>query len=471
MPHYRPKYRYKQGKRIKRGIPLIRFVLLVILCVIGGKFLKKNRPSSTKAIQSASVLPDIDIPAKAGQILLQKSLQKEMETIAHLVKSGESFYSILNNHGIYGDRLEYILSGFKKLQLTTIFPGDSLCITKKDSVFNSVHYYDKRFNLHYEISDNDSCYTVSKKEIPTFTHTYVLSGTLETSLSEAMYSMGVSDVITANMTDIFAWDINFFLDPRKGDTFRVVFEKKICNGKTCGYGNILSAEYTLENRKTFYAYSIKDEKGKIHYYDQDGKAVRKQFLKAPLRYSRISSGFSYKRKHPVLGIVRPHLGVDYAAPTGTPVHAAAAGKVQFAGKKGGYGKLIILSHGGVYQTYYGHLHAYARGIRSGKYVEQGDLIGKVGATGLATGPHLDYRMKKNGRFMNPLTLQSPSLESVSQEDRDRFNAEKKMYLSLMHERFNDKKGCFLVDIKQSEHTEPLQYVIAVEKSKKEKTVQ
>jgi murein DD-endopeptidase MepM/ murein hydrolase activator NlpD len=468
-PKNRLKYRYKFKQRNKRGIPLIRFLLVVTVCVIAGRLLKKNRPASEDVLQSASVFPEIELPAAAGQKLLQKSISKEFTTISHQVRNGESFYSIFNSYAIHGNNLENILACFKKMDLTTIFPGDSIVIEKRDSSFSSVHYYDTRFNTHYKISDNGTVFKASKEKLPTFTHTYVLNGTLETSLSEAMFSMGVSDVITANMTDIFAWDINFFLDPRKGDTFKVVFEKMVCNGKFCGYGRILAAEYTLENTKTFHAFSLCDDSGKLFYYDQDGKAVQKQFLKAPLRYSRISSRFSYRRKHPILGIVRPHLGVDYAAPTGTPVHAAAAGKVQFAGRNGGYGNMIILSHGGVYQTYYGHLHSYARGIRSGKFVEQGQLIGTVGATGLATGPHLDYRMKQGKKFVNPLTLRSPSLKSVKNESRDHFNARKEMYLSLMHKRFGQKKGCYLVDIKPTETGAPQRFMVAVHSDEHEKS--
>jgi murein DD-endopeptidase MepM/ murein hydrolase activator NlpD len=268
----------------------------------------------------------------------------------------------------------------------------------------------------------------------------------------------VSDIITGKFADIFAWDINFFLEPRKGDRFQIVFEQKYSEGKFYGYGEILAARY-YSGTKVYAAYAMKDSSGVIHYFDEEGKSTQKQFLKAPLRFSRISSGFTYKRKHPILGIVRPHLGIDYAAPSGTPVLASADGMVRFAGRKGDYGNMVILSHGGVYETYYGHLRSFGSKIRNGAHISQGTIIGTVGATGLATGPHLDYRMKHHDQFVNPSSVILPSQTQIADSDKVHFNGEKKSYVSLMEQRFKMRKGLYVVEIKN----EPVEKPVLAEK--------
>jgi murein DD-endopeptidase MepM/ murein hydrolase activator NlpD len=250
-----------------------------------------------------------------------------------------------------------------------------------------------------------------------------LSGAIQSSLFLAVTELGEEDQLALDLADIFAWDVDFNTEIQPGDSFRVAVEKLSADGRFFRYGRILAAEFVRGDR-VLQAIRFDTEKG-TGYYAPDGTPLRKAFLRSPLRFARISSGFSRRRLHPILKKVRPHLGVDYAAPTGTPVHAAANGTVVTAGWLGGYGKTVEIRHANGFQTLYGHLSRI--GVRRGEHVTQGSKIGAVGQTGLATGPHLDYRMRRNGVFVNPLTLLSPPAEPLAA-------AELSAFLALRHER-------------------------------------
>jgi len=235
-----------------------------------------------------------------------------------------------------------------------------------------------------------------------------VSGTIESSLWESMAAKRVKPSVIIDFADIYSWEIDFLSEPRKGDRYSFVLETGLTPFGGAAFHKITAAVYSGEEAGEKYAYYYKDA-----YYRPDGKSLKRQFLRAPLVFRRISSYFNPKRYHPILRIFRPHNGIDYAAPSGTPVSAVADGTVSFAGVKGGYGKFIELRHGGTYTTCYGHLRSFARGIRSGKKVSQGEVIGYVGMTGLATGPHLDFSIKSGGRFVNFLKLSLPSASSLS----------------------------------------------------------
>jgi murein DD-endopeptidase MepM/ murein hydrolase activator NlpD len=214
--------------------------------------------------------------------------------------------------------------------------------------------------------------------------------------------------------------VDFPTEPRRGDTFRIVVREEYLDGKRLGFGKILAAEYDGA-RASAKALRYVDGDAQLDWYDDDGHSVRRAFLKSPLNYRRITSTFTAHRFHPILKAVRPHWGVDYAAPVGTPVSALGKGVVVFAGRHGGYGNYIEVRHGSTYTTCYGHLSRFAHGLRRGTHVEQGDVIGYVGATGLATGPHLDFRVKRDGHFVDPLRLDSPPGRALSGEARARFD--------------------------------------------------
>jgi murein DD-endopeptidase MepM/ murein hydrolase activator NlpD len=247
----------------------------------------------------------------------------------------------------------------------------------------------------------------------------VAAGEIQDSLFMAADEAGLPPALTLRLAEIFAWDIDFHVDMRRGDRFRVLFEEKYLDGRFAHYGRILAAVIQNQGRD-FFALRFEDGNGRVDYYDLEGKSLQKLFLKSPLKFTRISSRFSRRRYHPILKIYRPHLGVDYAAPIGTPVRTIGDGKITFAGWKGGYGRFIKVRHNGIYTSTYGHLHRFAKGIRGGKYVRQGQVIGYVGATGLATGPHLDFRLLKSGRFINPLKVNYPNADPVRKEDLPAF---------------------------------------------------
>jgi murein DD-endopeptidase MepM/ murein hydrolase activator NlpD len=255
----------------------------------------------------------------------------------------------------------------------------------------------------------------------------VVSGTIETSLFAAIAAEGEGDQLALDLADIFAWDVDFNTEIRSGDSFRAAVEKLSLDGSPVRYGRILAAEFVRGGR-VLRAFRHEGATGAF-YYDADGNPLRKAFLRSPLRFTRISSRFARSRLHPILRIRRPHLGVDYAAPTGTPVHAAADGVVILAGWLGGYGRTVRIRHANGYETLYGHLARIA--VKRGQRVGQGDRVGTVGATGLATGPHLDYRMVRNRTFVDPLRVVSPPATPMPESERAAFLESSRRALALL----------------------------------------
>jgi murein DD-endopeptidase MepM/ murein hydrolase activator NlpD len=244
-------------------------------------------------------------------------------------------------------------------------------------------------------------------------------GSIRTSLFEAMDRAGENDALTQAFAELFAWDIDFAHELQPGDSFRVVVEKVYRDRRFVQYGRILAAEYRQhDDRHAAYFFPWPDARG--DYFTAEGRAVRAAFLRSPISYTRISSGFSGARLHPVLKRVRPHLGVDFAAPEGTPVWAPADGVVVEKGRDGESGNRITLRHGGSYETSYLHLSRFASGLKVGDRVRQKEVIGYVGSTGLATGPHLDYRVRRAGTWVNPVTEAFPRAERLPEQYAARF---------------------------------------------------
>ncbi|MEN8718853.1 MAG: M23 family metallopeptidase [Oceanococcaceae bacterium] len=256
---------------------------------------------------------------------------------------------------------------------------------------------------------------------PTQTVLRSAAGTVESNLYTAARDAGISDNVVMTFAEIFAWDIDFSRDVRAGDVMRVVYEEQIepQSGRTVGSPVILAAEYTQAQR-AFTAVRYESLSGDVGYFTPDGRPVRKAFLRTPVEFARISSRFSLSRRHPVLNTVRAHKGVDYAAARGTPIRATGDGRVAFAGTKGGYGRTVIIKHNDQYQTLYAHMSRYGRGIGGGARVKQGQVIGYVGATGLATGPHLHYEFHKNGQHVDPLRVTLPNAAPLPETEMARF---------------------------------------------------
>jgi murein DD-endopeptidase MepM/ murein hydrolase activator NlpD len=246
-------------------------------------------------------------------------------------------------------------------------------------------------------------------------------GVIDSSLFEAVEAAGAHDQTAVSLADIFGWDIDFVLDVRPGDTFVVTYEEIWRDGAYLKDGPIEAAEFVNQGRE-FRAVRFTDPEGHSSYYTPEGRSLHKAFLRAPVEFTRVSSRFNSARHHPILNLIRAHKGVDYAAPIGTPVHAAGDGRIRFAGSRGGYGNCVEIEHSRSIVTLYGHLSRFARGTRTGAHIAQGTVIAYVGMTGLATGPHLHYEYRVNGVFKNPQTVQLPAAAPIDARPRDGFLA-------------------------------------------------
>jgi len=275
-------------------------------------------------------------------------------------------------------------------------------------------------------------FSAEVETIPTHTEVAVVSGRLEESLFNAVEDAGESPEVALRLAQIFGYDLDFYTDPRRGDTFRLVVEKKKYDrGEIAGYGRILAAEY-VNGSKKYQALLFHDPEGRPAYYTADGKSLQKAFLRSPLKFGApVTSHFSKARFHPILKTYRPHLGTDYGAPIGTPVQTIGSGRVVFAGRKGGDGNMVHIAHSNGYETYYLHLSRIF--VRAGEHIEIGKTIGLVGMTGLATGPHLDFRIAQKGQFKNFESLGLPPSDPVSKKNWAEFAAVREQWLPLMEQ--------------------------------------
>jgi murein DD-endopeptidase MepM/ murein hydrolase activator NlpD len=268
--------------------------------------------------------------------------------------------------------------------------------------------YDITDQKRLEITRQHTQFVGKLTSIPYEQQERVISGRITDSIYEALTAQGESPRLVRDLADIFAWKIDFPTDLRQGDEFHLLIEERARQGQLLHYHRILAAELVNQDQVLQAVYYAPQGE----YYQPDGRSLRGMFLRSPLQYLRISSHFSRRRLHPILKRYRPHWGIDYAAPRGTPVRTVGDGVVKWAGRKGENGKLITIRHNSVYTSHYLHLSRYARGIRHGVRVKQGQIIGYVGSTGLATGPHLDFRLVKNGRYVNPLTHKSTDAPAI-----------------------------------------------------------
>jgi len=338
------------------------------------------------------------------------------------VKSGDTLSAIFDRHLIEQKHLHNILQLGKPVQaLKRIYPGQKIELLSEHGSLLELRLHIDRENMLIIRSEGES-FSASMDHNAVERQLATTIGVINDSLFLSAQQAGLSDNIIMRLVGIFGWDIDFALDIRKGDSFAVIFEELFQDGERVGNGRILAAEFTNRG-KTYRAAWYKDPKDHGDYFDERGRSMRKAFLRTPVNFSRISSRFSLGRKHPVLNKIRAHRGVDYAAPTGTPIKAAGDGRVSYRGRKGGYGKVIEIHHGGKYSTLYAHLNGYARGSAKGSKVRQGQIIGYVGSTGLATGPHLHYEFRVNGVHRNPLTVKLPDAKPIEKAYLAEFKAE------------------------------------------------
>ena len=326
----------------------------------------------------------------------------------YTIQAGDSLSSIFLKFKLGFTELHQIVHENKfGLNFARITPGKSLEIrTDDDGRLEQLIYQRNMVETLIATRSNQgfSVELISKDIEKRLSSTQVI---ITSSLFIDGKNAGLSDKLIMQVADIFAWDVDFALSLRNGDQFTAVYETEYIDGKEINTGNVIAAEF-INRGKAYTAVRFKDPKGKANYYTPDGKSMRKAFLRSPVDFARISSRFNLRRKHPVLNKIRAHKGVDYAAKTGTPIKTTGNGKIIFKGHKGGYGRVIIVQHGRRYSTLYAHLSKYRRGLKKGNTVNQGQVIGYVGKSGLATGPHLHYEFRINGAHRNPLTVKLPN---------------------------------------------------------------
>jgi murein DD-endopeptidase MepM/ murein hydrolase activator NlpD len=369
----------------------------------------RSTPLTSLIAPEASVL-DITPPVVPDP--QTNSLKTDAQKIAYKIKSGDNLSVIFSKLNLSHSELHTILhANDLAKQFANIKPGKNI-IAHLDGENNLVKltYAKNAYQTLIAEKSNDG-FDVDLLSKPVTQQVSNSQGIIESSLYLDGKEAGLTDKLIIQLADIFAWDIDFAMDLRKGDQFTVVYEKFFADGKEVKTGNIISAEF-INQGETYTAVRFEDEKGNTNYYTPDGKSMRKAFLRTPVDFARISSHFNLKRKHPVLNRIRAHKGVDYAAQTGTPVKTTANGKITFRGKKGGYGNVVIVQHGETYSTLYAHLSKFKQGLKTGSSIKQGDIIGYVGKSGLATGPHLHYEFRVNGIHKNPLTVKLPKAEPI-----------------------------------------------------------
>ncbi len=323
------------------------------------------------------------------------------QAIETVLRRGETLESALRRSGLGRQDAAAIVAALGgAVNMRRLAPGERLTVRPAPDGRPSEITYWRSPIERYDIREENGRWMTRTVSADLETRVVAVVGELRDSLFASMERLGESAALTARLVNLFEWDFDFAADSLPGDRFRFLVEKRYADGVFVGYGDILIAQYATAGRAVLTGVAFPDGRGRTDYYDAAGRSVRKMFLRAPLDFTRITSGFSHAREHPILGGLRPHLAIDYGAPVGTPVRAVAEGVVSSAGWDGGFGWSITLRHTRGYETMYNHLSRIE--VRRGERVRQRQIIGRVGSTGLSTGPHLDYRVRKNGTFVNPL---------------------------------------------------------------------
>ncbi len=387
---------------MKRVVLTATVLLVAFFTYTGGfQFLNRSKP---------------DIP-----LTVTENTGKNFREITGVIKTGETLYDIFKRYGL--DVRDLFLmrnasAGIHRLRDISTDRQYKFMVDEN----NKVHSFNYSINddLSLNIMRNENGFKAEKIEVEYEKRIGQIGGVLKDSLIASIGEGLERTSLALNISDIFAWDIDFTTDLRNGDTFKVVVEELYKDNEFKKYGNIVAVEF-VNNGKEYKAYRF-EHNGKAGYYDDEGKALKRAFLKAPLSFRKISSRFSKSRLHPILKRYRPHHGIDYSAPQGTPVSAVGDGTVTFSGYQGGYGKLVEIRHHNGYRTCYGHLSRIGKGITSGVKIDQGEVIGYVGSTGLSTGPHLHYEMSVNNKPVNPLRIKMPGGEPLPQVALAEFGA-------------------------------------------------
>ncbi len=399
-------------------------VLVIVLCFGAGVL---AHVFSMRLAASAAFEQQIKLSKEeAARIREQVIVPTEKRVLAR-----DNFTSILEKFGLsHQDAANASSAAQHAFNLRQVRAGNTITVGRSvEGVLREIDYKIDPDRM-LKILPGESGFTAEVKEIPSKLEVTAVSGVLDDSLFNAVERAGESPEIAMRLAQIFGYDLDFYTDPRKGDTFHVLLEKKkYTNGQTAGYGRIFAAEYDNGGKK-YEALLFHDEFGRAGYYTADGKSLQKAFLRSPLKFGApVTSHFSKARFHPILKTVRPHMGTDYGAPVGTPVQSIGSGRVLFAGLKGGEGNMVHIAHSNGYETMY--LHLSRMYVRAGERVEIGKTIGLVGSTGLSTGPHLDFRILQRGQYKNFEKLGLPPSDPVSKKRLPEFAAVRERWLPLL----------------------------------------
>jgi len=346
------------------------------------------------------------------------------------LKRGETLETALRRGGLERAEAAAIVAGLRgQVNLRRLAPGERLSVKPAAPDGPPEITWTRSPAERYEIRSTDGRWTVAAVRPDVETRVAAIAGEVRDSLFASVERLGETAGLTARLVSLFEWDFDFAADSLPGDRFRFLVEKRYVGDELLGYGDILVAQYASAGRPVLTSVAFEEAGGRADYFDASGRSVKKMFLRAPLDFTRVTSGFSHARHHPILGGLRPHLAVDYGAPVGTPVRAVADGVVTMAGWDGGFGLSLSLRHARGYETMYNHLSRLD--VKRGDRVRQRQIIGRVGTTGLSTGPHLDYRVRKAGVFVNPLGEKFIPGAPVPAHRRDAFTIHVKTLLQRL----------------------------------------
>jgi murein DD-endopeptidase MepM/ murein hydrolase activator NlpD len=389
-------------------LPLLVFIIIAFALFLTLCFLPKDNAQAAENITEEPPVNDVE--------KLPPPLNETQETI----HKGETLSDILSRYGFSPAEIHKLRTEVMPVyDLAKIKEGQEIRLFKDRQEKITAIEYDIDRDNYLRIQKIGGTYAAIEKKLPFETEIHMIWGTIEDNLTNAIAKEGEKASLAYELSEIFAWDVDFYIDLRKGDSFKILFEKRYLKDEFVGYGSVLAATFTNRG-STYQAYrfTYPDTK-ETDYFNENGESLRREFLKSPFKYTpRITSRFSYSRFHPVRKVYRPHYGVDYAAKVGTPVHATADGTILFAGWSGASGRMIRVRHKNNYETMYLHLRSCS--VKKGDRVTGGQKIGEVGASGEVTGPHLDYRIKYAGKYINPLAYRFKPVKPLRPEFRPDF---------------------------------------------------
>lgn len=409
---------------MKRVRDLIGIVALVVLTLGGVGLFGTGDPPEPTDLAGESTPTDAtpaDPAAASGPVQVPEP--GSVETRGFELRSGDTLVDALQRAGLDLRTGHAIAVALREggVNLRRLKPGELIEVTVAAAGEPQAVRWQPSPWLAYTVTPGENGWVASREETEPDVRVEIVAGSVERSLFEAVEATGETAQLVLAIAGIFEWELDFTADPRTGDRFRLLVEKRYADGAFVEYGRVLAAQYLNDGRLiTGVGYDPRD--GRFQYYDLEGRSLRKSFLKSPLAFTRITSRFTYARPHPILGGTMPHRAVDYAAPMGTAVRAVADGVVTKAGWDGGYGIAVVLRHRSGYGTLYAHLSRLGPGIRAGARVNQRQVIGYVGSTGMSTGPHLHYEVIKNGRRVNPLGEKFIPGEPIAPKERPAFQA-------------------------------------------------